>query len=65
MPKYSAKKGYDKSAYSKGSKGAVMKSHGNVSSIETTAAQKFDMGRMQIRPMEYRGYAHQAFDYKY
>ena len=76
MPKYSKKMGYDKSgghnekykSMIRGSSGKsmeLMKNHGNTYPIETTAAQKFDMGRMQVRPMEYRGYPDKAFDYKY
>lgn len=74
------KKNYGKEAYGSGSssngrymgmikgKGMnkeVMKSDGNVFPIETTDAQKFDMGRMKILPMERRGYPEKAFDYKY
>jgi hypothetical protein len=35
------------------------------SKINYMAAQKADMGRMKIRPMEMRGYPSQAMDYKY
>ena len=74
MPKYSNKMAYDKSGsdsnmrYASSIKGGtpkMMKSHGNVSPIATTRPQKRDMGRMDIRPMEYRGYADKAFAYQY
>ena len=46
-------------------KGAkVMKNHGNTQSIKPDN-QKYDMGRMQVRGMEKRGYDAKAFDYKY
>ena len=48
----------------KGKSGKVMKNHGNTSSISTDA-QKHDMGRVQKRGMEKRGYSDKAFDYKY
>lgn len=52
--------------YMKGMKGGgeVMKHDGSVHGIETTGAQKFDMGKVQMRPMERKGYSVQAFDYK-
>ncbi len=67
------KMGYDKSSghnnkymgMLKGNSGGVMGHDGGVSSIETMSPQKRDMGRLQIRPMEYRGYADKAFEYKY
>ena len=76
MPKYNKKMAYDKSgghnykykSMIRGSSGKsmeLMKNHGNTSSIQTTSAQKFDMGRMRVIPMEYRGYSNKAFDYKY
>jgi len=50
----------------KGKKGGgVMKNHGNTSSIATISPQKRDMGRLDVRPMEYRGYSEKAFAYKY
>lgn len=65
---------YDK-GYSKGknerymSKGMgkdkIMKNHGNTSSIETTDAEQFDLGRVDFRPMMRRGYCMEAYDYKY
>lgn len=65
-------KGYDnsrmyggKDRYSgKGGSKKVMKNHGNTSSINTDS-EKFDMGRLQMRPHEYKGYSDRAFDYKY
>ena len=33
--------------------------------VPTTSAEKYDMGRMQIRPMNKLGYASEAFAYKY
>ncbi len=75
MPKYSKKMAYDKtsghnSKYmgmlgGSGSSMKLMKNHGNTYPIATTSPQKRDMGRLQIRPMEYRGYSDKAFDYKY
>ncbi len=74
MPKYNKKMAYDKSSdynmqYKSNIKGAnkmqVMQNHGNTYPIATTSPQKRDMGRMDISPMEYKGYADQAFDYKY
>ena len=76
MPKYS---GMDKSQYGKShnmkymsmlrgksQKGMdYMMNHGNTYAIETTAPQKFDMGRMKPSKMEYKGYADKSFDYKY
>lgn len=72
MPDY---KGMDKSQYSndkykkmiRGKSGKdmkVMKNHGNTSEIMTDA-QKYDMGRLQKRGMEKRGYCDKAHDYKY
>ena len=49
---------------SKGS-GGVMKNHGNTSSIETNNAQRFDMNRIQERPMMRKGYCMEAYGYKY
>lgn len=66
--------GYDKSGYThnmqyakniKGGKHELMTHHNGVSPIATTSPQKRDMGRMDVSPMEYKGYADKAFDYKY
>ncbi len=73
MPKYNKKMAYDKSGNSnnrymgmlKGGSKGVMGHDGGVSSISTTSPQKRDMGKLQVRPMEYRGYADKAFEYKY
>ncbi len=53
---------YDK-GYAKGKK--VMGHDGKVDKIQTTDAEQYDMGRVQRRPMERRGYCKEAFDYKY
>ena len=45
--------------------GGVMKNHGNTSSIETNNAQRFDMGKIQERPMMRKGYPMEAYGYKY
>lgn len=68
-------KGYDK-GYSKGSnerymnsmkgmKEKVMRHASNVKGIETCNAEQYDMGRMEWRPYNRRGYDRQAFDYKW
>lgn len=49
----------------KGSSGKIMKNHGNTTSIATTNAQLYDMGRVKNRPFCQEGYPSQAFDYKY
>ena len=33
--------------------------------VETTGAQKYDMGRMKVRPSMSRGYNKMAWEYKY
>jgi len=42
----------------------LMKSHGNVSSIDSNA-QKYDMKRMQFLGRELKGYDNKAYEYKY
>lgn len=73
MPKYSKQMAYDKSGghnnkyrgMIQGFNQGVMGHDGGVSSIATISPQRRDMGRMQMLPMEYRGYSDKAFAYKY
>ena len=44
--------------------GKLMKNHGNTQEVKADN-QKQDMGRMQLRGMEKRGYSDKAFEYKY
>ena len=63
MPEY---KGNDRyMGMMKGKTEKIMENHGNTTSIETTAPQKFDMNRLKPSKMEYKGYSDKAFDYKY
>ena len=64
-------KGYAKGKnerYMKGMSGMnkkVMGHDGKVERIETCEAEKYDMGRVQMRPYTSRGYDKQAFDYSW
>lgn len=65
MPKY--KQGYkDRQDESYAMKGSGIMGHEKApKSCNAMAAQKKDMGRISMKPMDYRGTPDQAFGYKY
>lgn len=62
MKDYKGNEGYMKKMMGKSPK--LMSNHGNTKPIKVDG-QKDDMGRLQRRPMEKRGYSDKAFEYKY
>ncbi len=56
-------KGYKMKGYSNGK--GVMGHEKSPSGINAFAAEKKDLGRLQLIPMDYRGTPDQAFGYKY
>jgi len=54
-----------KDKYSQKGMGKVMGHEKKPKKCNPFAAQKTDYGRIQHRPMDYRGTSREAFDYKY
>lgn len=51
--------------YKEGMMGKVMGHEKDPKKVNSFAAQKRDLNRVDMKPMDYRGTPEQAFDYKY
>lgn len=68
MPKYKDYKEYSSGhneKYMGGKMGYKVMGHDKKPMGIKTDSQKFDMGRLDLLSMEYKGYPDKAFDYKY